>query len=57
MCAEIGLALEHADGHPRVAEKQLACDSEPDDAAADDGEVAALGSRPWLLGKVHRSQG
>jgi hypothetical protein len=46
-----GLAIEHADVETVVAQRQLPCRSEADDAGADDEDVALA----WRLGRgVHR---
>jgi hypothetical protein len=41
---ELRLALEHADARAGTASQQLAGDREAEDAAADHGDVAAVGS-------------
>jgi uncharacterized protein YodC (DUF2158 family) len=47
---QLALALEHAHGGPRMTVRQLACDSQPDDASAYHGQIAAR----WR-GSVHAS--
>src|SRR5437764_6917546 len=48
---DLGLALEHRDAQTRMAAAQLARGGEPEDAGADDGDVAALG---WRGGDLRR---
>jgi hypothetical protein len=49
--AELALALEQAERYARVAHEQLARDGHSEDAAADDGEIAAGGRRLFLPGR------